>query len=405
MATAVKMIAGIAINKAVALYIGPSGLALVGQFQSFSQLAITAAQGAINNGVTKYTAEYGINDRRIPILFSTAIKISLVSSVSVGGTVVLLSSYASEYFLKSENYSYIFIIFGFTIVFFVINSLLLSIINGLRDIRTWVTINIIQSIYSIIFTTLLIVSLGFDGVLIALVTNQSIIFVIVLWMLRKHQVIKIKNFNSSFDIAHCKKLAPFALMAITSAAIVPISHLIIRTNIGETISWSSAGYWQAIWHISTIYLTVVTTTLSIYYLPRLSEIAEKVELRREILNGYKIILPIIIATSFIIFLLKDFLILMLFTDEFAPMSELFLWQLVGNVMKISSFLFGYLVVAKAMTKTYISTELIFSISFVLLSELFVERYGLVGMSYSYAVNYGLHLVVMICVTKSKWTGD
>jgi len=403
-ATAVKMVAGMMINKALAVYIGPSGLALVGQFQNFSQLVMTAAQGAINGGVTKYAAEYGKEGERIPILFSTAAKISLYSSIVVGAGIVLFSNYASLHFLKSEDYSYIFMIFGFTVVLFVINNLLLSILNGLKEVKTWVMINIIQSVYSLIFTTLLIVFLGLNGALIALVTNQSVTLLIVLWMLRKHQVIKLENFKGAFDSSEGKKLGAFALMAITTAVTVPVSHLIVRNYIGENLSWDKAGYWQAIWYISTMYLMVATTTLSIYYLPRLSEIIDKAELRKELLHGYKIIMPTVIVMSGTIFLLRDFIIWLLFTENFAPMRDLFLWQLVGDVVKLAAWLIAYLMIAKAMTKTFIITEIVFSLSFVLLSICFVEQYGLVGMSYSFAVNYTLYFFVMVCATKREWSG-
>ena len=404
-ATAIRMIAGLVINKAVAVYIGPAGLALVGQFQNFSQLVMTAAQGAINSGVTKYVAEYGKDNERIPILFSTASKISLIASTIVGAGIVLFSNSASLHFLKTEDYDYIFLIFGFTIVLFVINNLLLSILNGLKEIKTWVLVNIIQSIYSLIFTTLLIVFLGLDGALIALVTNQSVILLIVIWMLRKHQVIKISNFKGAFDKPEAKKLGGFALMAITSATTAPVSHLVVRNYIGENLSWDDAGYWQAIWYISTMYLMVVTTTLSIYYLPKLSEITDKGELRKELLHGYKIIMPTVIVMSVTIFLLKDFIIWLLFTEDFAPMRELFLWQLVGDVMKLAAWLIAYLMLAKAMTKTFITTEIAFSLSFVLLSVWLVDQYGIVGMSYSFAVIYTLYFFVMIFATKKEWAGQ
>jgi O-antigen/teichoic acid export membrane protein len=401
-ATAIKIFAALVINKAVAVYIGPTGLALIGQFQNFTQLVMTAAQGAINSGVTKYTAEYGKDDKRIPILFGTASKISFFASLVVGAGIVTYSQHASLHFLKSEDYSYIFVIFGFTIVLFVINNLLLSILNGLKEIKTWVIINIIQSIYSLIFTTLLIVWLGLDGALIALVTNQSVILLIVLWMLRKHPIIKAVNFKQKFDTPEAKKLAGFATMAITSALTVPVSHLIVRNYIGETLSWEDAGYWQAIWYISTMYLMVVTTTLSIYYLPRLSEITEKAELRKELWQGYKIIIPIVIVMSIMVFLLKDFIIWLLFTKEFAPMRELFLWQLVGDVVKLAAWLLAYLMLAKAMTKTFIATEICFNLSFVALSIWFVNQYGLVGMSYSFALNYTVYLIAMVFITRSAW---
>lgn len=401
-ATAMKLLAALAINKAVAVYVGPSGLALIGQFQNFIQLVMTVAQGAINSGVTKYVAEYGKDNERIPILFSTASKISLAASLIVGSGIVIFSNYASLQFLKSEEYGYIFIIFGFTIVLFVINNLLLSILNGLKEIKTWIMINIIQSLYSLVFTTLLIVFLGLDGALIALVTNQSVIFLIVIWMLRKHPVIKLENFKGAFDKSEAKKLGGFALMAITSAATIPVSHLIVRNYLGETLSWEHAGYWQAMWYISAMYLMVVTTTLSIYYLPRLSEITDKAELRKELWQGYKIIMPIVIAMSVMIFLLKDFIIWLLFTEDFAPMRELFLWQLVGDVVKLAAWLIAYLMIAKAMTQTFITTEIVFSLSFVLLSTWFVDQYGLIGMSYSFALNYTLYFFTILIVTKDQW---
>ena len=401
-ATAVKIVAGLVTTKAVAVYIGPAGLALIGQFQNFTQLTMTAAQGAINSGVTKYTAEYGKDDERIPLLFSTASKISLSASLIVAIGVVFFSQFASLQFLKSEDHSYIFIIFGCTIVLFVFNNLLLSILNGLKEIKTWVMINIIQSIYSLIFTTLLIVWLGLDGALIALVTNQSVVLLIVLWMLRKHPIIKLENFRAAFDIPKAKQLARFSAMALTGAVTLPVSHLMVRSHIGETIGWESAGYWQAIWYISTMYLMVVTTTLSIYYLPRLSEITLKTEIRKELLQGYKIIMPIVVAMTVTIFLLKDFIIWLLFTPEFAVMRELFLFQLVGDVMKLAAWLLSYLMIAKAMTKTFIVTEIIFSLSFVVLSILLVNEYGLIGMSYSFALNYTIYFFVIIAVTQQHW---
>ncbi len=401
-ATVVKLFAGLVINKAVAVYIGPSGLAIVGQFQNFSQLIMTAAQGAINTGVTKYTAEYSKESERIPILFSTASKISLFSSAIVGIGLVIFSNFSSEYFLKNNHYSYIFVIFGCTIVLFAVNSLLLSILNGLKEIKTWVSINIIQSIYSLIFTTVFIILLGLDGALIALVTNQSVIFFIVLWMLRKHSVIKLENFKKSFDILEAKKLGGFALMAITSAASVPVSHLIIRNYIGDNFGWNAAGYWQAIWYISTMYLSVITNVLSIYYLPRLSEITNKAELRKELWQGYRIIMPIVIIMSVTIFLLKDFIVWLLFTTDFAPMRNLFLWQLIGDIVRIASLLIAHLMLAKAMVKTFISTEIIFSLSFIFISMGLLNKYGLVGMSYSFTINYTLYLFFQFFATKKYW---
>jgi len=109
----------------------------------------------------------------------------------------------------------------------------------------------------------------------------------------------------------------------------------------------------------------------------------------------------VLVMSVAIFLLKDFIIGLLFTEEFMPMRELFLWQLVGGIIKISAFLLSYLMLAKSMTKAFIGTEIGFSISFVLLSIMFVDQYGLIGMTYSFTVNYSLYLMAMIILTRRE----
>ncbi len=393
-ATFFKMLSGLVINKAVSVYIGPAGLAIIGQFQNFSQLILIVAQGAINNGVVKYTAEYGKENKLLPFLFSTALKISLITSISTGGILIICSSFLSVNILNDINYKFLYILFGFTIILFVLNNLLLSILNGLKEIRIYIKINIIQSLYSLIFTSVLILILGLKGALIALATNQSIIFFITLYMLRKHEIIIWKNFCHNYDKNISKKLFSYSAMAITSAIMIPSSQFIIRNYIATTQGLEQAGYWQGVWYISSTYLMIVTTALSTYYLPRLSEITNKLELKREIIQGYKILLPIVMSCGLAIYILRDFIIYILFSDNFIPMKPLFTWQIIGDIFKIASWLLAYVMLAKSMTKTFIISEVIFSISLIIFSYLLIYLTGTIGATYAYCLNYSIYFFTM-----------
>jgi len=152
------------------------------------------------------------------------------------------------------------------------------------------------------------------------------------------------------------------------------------------------------WRLSSAYLLLVTTTLSVYYLPRLSELKGPGELTSEILKGYKLIIPLTIFAGLLIYFLKDFIIELLFTRDFAPMRDLFGWQMVGDTLKIGSWILAYLILGKAMYKTFIVTEIFAAVSFVLLSLYFVSVYGLQGVAVAYAVNYALYWAVMVGCT-------
>ena len=399
--TVIKLVSAFVINKVIAIYIGPAGLAIVGQLQSFTSIITTFSNGAISSGIVKYTAEYQDIEEKKKI-FSSSIVISLICSLIISIFLFGFSDYLSELILKDIQYSSVFIIFGATIFLFALNMVLISILNGQKEIKKYVLVNIAGSIFSLVFTSILIMQLNLMGALYAMVLNQSVMFFVTLAFVIKSSWFKLEYFKQGLDKESLSKLSKYSLMAIVSALTVPVSHLIIREYIGENLGWDSAGYWQGIWYISTMYLMLVTTTLGVYYLPRLSEIQDNKELRKEIFSGYKIIMPIVILASLIIFLLKEYVILIAFSKDFMPMMELFAWQLMGDVIKIASWLLAYLMLAKAMTKVFIYTEVLFSALFVGLSILFVDKFGLVGITYAYALNYLLYLVMMIFIFRKRF---
>ena len=161
----------------------------------------------------------------------------------------------------------------------------------------------------------------------------------------------------------------------------------------------AAGYWEGMNRISGLYLMFVTTSFSVYYLPKLSELKSAVHLRIEIVKAYKIITPIIAASLLMIYLLKDLVINILFTKEFYPMKELFFWQMLGDFFKILSWILAFVMVAKSMTKIYVITEIAFSVFLVVLSMVFINYFGVVGATISYCLNYFLYFVVMIIIFK------
>lgn len=399
--TIIKVISGFVINKVIALYVGPSGLAVVGQLQNFMSIITTFSNGAITNGIVKYVAEYQTIEQKQKI-FSSSIIISLVCSLIISIVLFGFSEYLSELILKDVQYSSVFVVFGLTVFLFALNTVFMSILNGQKEIKKYVLVNITSSIFSLFFTSLLIIELGLIGALYALVVNQSVIFFVTLAFTVKSNWFKLKYFRQGVDKESFVKLSKYSLMAITSALTVPISHLIMRNYIGKNLSWDEAGYWQGIWYISAMYLMIVTTSLSVYYLPKLSEIRDSNELKKEILSGYKIIMPIVMTMALVIFLLKEYLIIIAFTEKFMPMMELFAWQLIGDVIKIASWLLAYLMLAKAMTKYFIFTEIIFSALFVGLSMGFIKFFGLIGITYAYSINYFFYFIVMIFIFRKRF---
>ena len=374
---------------------GPGGLAIFAQFQNAQSIIATISQGGINSGVTKYTAEYYDRSDKKKMLWSASLLVTVIFTILASITTFFLSDLLSTYIFDNDSYSFAFKLLSVSLIFYSINQLLLSILNGLKEIKRYICVNVIQSIFALIISVILIFFYGINGALIAMVANQSVIFFVILIALRNHALIRLKNLTVWFNFEHIKNLSKYSLMTLVSAISGPVSYLFVRNYVGVNYSWESAGHWQAMMYISTMYLLVITTALSTYYLPKLSELSNKKELRTEIYNGYKIIMPIVIILSTLMYFLKDFIVWLLFTPDFENMKELFFWQMFGDVIKISSWLISYIMLAKANVKRFVITEITFSLSFSFLCVIFLQFSGVIGLSYAYAANYLLYLVCMV----------
>ena len=400
----IKIITGFIIVKVVSVYIGPSGLALVGQMQNFVGIISNIASAGVNSGVVKYTAEYRDNENIKQKVWSSALKISTILILPIAISIILFSNYISLILLKTNEYKFVFDLFAITLFFFVMNGLLTSILNGEGEIKKLTILNIASSLFGLLITLILVRKLNLYGALISSIVAQSIVFFITLMFVIKSKWFKLSMFFGKIDREYRNKLLKYSIMTLVSATMAPLSQIYLRNYIGVNIGWDAAGYWQGISRISDTYLMLITTTLSIYYLPKLSSIQDKTELRKEIIYGYKIIMPIVIAMAAGVYIFRDFIIKLIFTKDFLPMRELFLYQLIGDVIKITSWLLGYIMVAKAMTRLFVISEIIFVFSFVGLGVLFIKIFGLVGITIAFMVNYLLYLLFLYFILRGYLSG-
>ena len=400
-AVGIRMLTLLGINKILAIYVGPAGYAALGQFQNAVQMISTLANGAINTGVTKYTAEYHDNEAEQRKVWRTAGTIALTGSLVLSVLVLIFRERLALGFLGDAQLSTVFVWFAATLVLFVFNTLLLAILNGKKDIPRYVLANIAGSVLALAITALMVVNWGLMGALISLVVYQSLAFFATLFLCLKTPWFRWRELVGRVDWPVVKNLAKYTAMALTTAATVPLSHILIRNHLGQTLGWEAAGYWEAMWRLSGGYLMLVTTTLGVYYLPKLSEIKMGVEIKNEILSGFRLILPIVFLLLFFIYYTRQSLIAVLFSESFAPMEVLFLWQLIGDFIKIASWLFAYTMISKSMTTLFICTEVIFSGSFYLLVIIATKEVGLEGVAVAYAINYLIYFIAIAFAISKK----
>lgn len=397
--TFIKIASGFVANKVIAVFTGTTGVALIGAFTNFITIVLTFANGAINTGVIKYTAEHLEDENKIKRLFSTSLRISIICSFLTAVVLIFFAKGISNWIFSGYEFILVIRLFGLTVILYSLNTLLISILNGRGEINTYAIVNATGSIVGLILTVFLVYFYKIQGALYALIFSQSIVFFITAALIFKSPWFSWDYFKKNYDRNIAKQLSHFSLMAIVTALTLPVTQIIIRNMITNKLGVDSAGYWQGMMRVSDGYLLLITTSLNTYYLPKLSSIKEDMDLKKEIFSGYKIILPTVFLGCLILYFCRLFIIKILYTPSFLPMENLFFWQLLGDFIKMASFVLAYMLLAKAMTRLYIITEVLFNLFYLVLSYFFINKFGLQGVTISFALNYLLYLILMLIVFK------
>ncbi len=398
--TIMGFITGFVVNKVIAVLIGPSGVAIISQFQNFIGISSTFASGGIQQGVVKYVAEVREDEEKKTLVLSTSLRISLFFSLIVGISTSIFSNFLSIKLFDTQEYQYILIIFGFTVVLFGLNQLLMSILNGTGEIKKLAGVKLSSNLFGLLVTSVCVYLFGISGALVALAISQSVIFFVSLLFVLKCKWFELNIFKQELDKSYSIKLLRYSIMAVSSLILTPLVQIGIRNNIVETLSIEEAGYWDGLSKISTAYLGIISSSLSIYYLPKLSLLKERLEIRRELLNGYKIITPVLIVMVFVIYLFRDYIILILYSGKFLRMNSLFAPQLAGDFFKIMSWLIAYLMLAKAYTKIFIVSQIVFLSASYLLSIYLINMLGLEGVVWAHFIIYLIYFISMIMLFRN-----
>ncbi len=393
--TSIRMLTGFVSMKVVAVIIGPVGIALLGQLNSFMSIVTTIASGGVNSGITKNISEHKNETQRIKIFISTAFYITLLCSLVCSVGLILFSKSFSKWIFLDSQYSYVIIILGISIILYAVNNMLLSILNGYQEYKKYVAIGIISSLVGLIFTVALVFSWKLKGALIAAVSYQSVVCFITMAMVCRYTWFNKSYFFARFSKFAAKNYAHYALMTSINACTVPVSQLIIRWYAMKTISVSQAGIWEAMNRLSGVYLSIFTSSFMVYYLPRLSELKKKAEIRSEVLLAYKIIIPILLVSFSLIYIFREYIVHLVFSAEFDSVTNLFIWQLLGDFFKMCSWILTFIMIAKTMTFLYIVTEILCYGVLIIFSIIFVNHLGVIGITQAYALNYFLYLILVL----------
>lgn len=402
-AALIKIITAVVLNKIISIWYGPLGVALLGQMSNFISIISSFSNFGINNGIIKYVSEFKEDKILFDKYVTNANSIAIVSSMLFSLVIIGFSKFISIWILGSGEYSFVIFLTGVFLILFSLNTVLLSVVNGFKHYETYIRLNIITNIFVFLFTLVLLFTFGMVGALLAVSISHSLLFFVNVfiiskkykWILKSHYRI---NFNKEITVNYLK----FSIMTIITSSLMPTAQLLLRKIIITKISIDQAGIWEGINKISLMIYLIIGTTISTYFLPRLSEINSSSLIKRTILNMYKIVLPILTIGVFVMLVFKRTFIELLFSPDFNDMKQLFVPQLIGDIMRSGSWLMSIVLIAKARTKLFMLLESLVTFLYLFSSILLMNFFGILGISWAYFLSYLIYWIILWVVIWKKF---
>jgi polysaccharide transporter, PST family len=395
-----KLIFGFITSKALALFVGANGMAYVGNFRAFLNVVENFSLLGIQNAIIKYVSEYQNDKTKLKSVLATFGLLLLVSSLSISLILIFGANYLSkQLFNHSEMYGFLFYVLAILFPLYVFSTYCISVVNGFQKYKNVIYIQIISSGISLLFSLFLIYYYSTFGALVSLVLAPVFVFFVCLFFLKN--IISISDVFSfqNFDFSVVKNVSEYVLMALVSGGIGSFVLLEIRTDIISITGLQNAGIYEGLQRISSYYLLFVSSIMTIYFYPKLAETNSN---NKDIVLYYlKTIIPLFTIGLVIIYFLRKLIIQVMFSSEFETMESLFLWQLLGDLLKAISLIFGTILIAKKQTKVFIITEIISLFILYFSSNWMLHTVGISGIVMAHTVTYFMYLLVMVFIFFKK----
>lgn len=391
----VKMITGLGIAKLSAYFLGPQGIALLGNYRNFLNIAHNFSTAGLEKAAVKYASESENNTEKQRSYISSLIGIGLVVSLIIGILIYSFSGSLNSILFFKNDFSFVIQLLAFVLPLHMFNVYLIAMLKAYEKFKKIISIQIVGHFLNALVFGVLIYVYSLQGALIALTLIPSALVVFSLYFFRAHwSIFKLFSWKS-LNKKLIENFSQYALMTLISSISFPLVFLGIRNTIIADLSETDAGLWEATNQIARYYLMFVLSLLNLFILPKLIKAKSNAGFKAVVVDFYKKIIPLYILGLAVVYAVRKPLLGLVFTEEFLAAEQLFAYQILGDFFRIASLVMVYQFHAKKMMKAFIITDLGLALSLYFSSVYFIQQIGLQGAVFGHFIAYLSYFVVIL----------
>ena len=393
-----------AINKLLAVFLPPAAFACVGQFLNFMSIGQATSSLALQNGWTALTAQNKDNREKLLGVWHGGFRLTTFASLFTFVVALLFCFMAPLETLlpgvpvRLAQAAILFALPG--ILASNIITITAAVMNGLGENRKWATINMVTSVWQVLWLAFFLYS-GRLSVL-SIIATQSIVAAFFAIQVASRAGFSVKQiWKTALDTRG--PWMSYALMGLVPMVLAPVVLTIMRTAVASSFGNDAAGIWQSVWKVSDFLFMAMSAVLTVIILPKVSLKMSRAEFFGMFHPLLVRIMGISLAMIAVLYFGRSILVQVLFSQAYMGAVDYLPLQLLGDFFRAGGFAFALVLIARRETKMFLSVEIASEI--LLASGTFVgirlvEFYGPMA-SYAFE-NFCYFVVLYILVWRLKW---
>lgn len=381
-----------ALDKVLAFSGGPTLVALWAQLQSVAELVSSVALAGVLQGLTVLIAQArAAHDERS--LLRASLKLALGTALAVALLAILLTTLLSAQLSRGSIATDLFWLAALAGCLAVPSATLNAYWLGKHQQQRMLHLALLSS------TILLAVAVSaWQGVsLRALIWVQCAVLSAIAALVCRHlRKLMRGHADRTLGAQPFRQLMRFVPVGLAIGIMSPVSMLLVRSMLAETLSWDEVGFMQALWRSSEWVTTTAAGVLSLVFLPRFSHTCGSTSFKQEMLRAAALVLLPAAILLLLICANQHKLLAMLYDARFVVSDAAVAWFMLGSWVRIASWLFLFGLFAAQRTRLIMAGEMLSLPLYGLLLWVFsagmtLERSALLYLL-SYLIYLGFNLV-------------
>lgn len=393
-----------AINKLLAVFLPPAAFACVGQFLNMMSIGTATSSLALQNGWTSLTAQNKDSRDNLLGIWRGGVRLTTFASLLTFIIAILFCFLAPlETLFPGMNTRLVqaAILFALPGVMAMnVVTITASVMNGLGENRKWALINIVSSIWQVLWVAFFLYT-GRLSVL-SIIATQSVIASVFAVQIASRAGFSIRQIWKSAHDTRSPWIS-YALMGLVPMLLTPVVLTFIRMMVASHFGNDAAGIWQSVWKVSDFIFMAMSAVLTVILLPKVSPKSSREGFFAMFHPLLLRIMGVSLVLVTVLYFCRGILVQILFSSAYMGAVDYLPLQLVGDFFRAGGYALALVLIARRETKTFMVTEIGSELLLAAGSYVGIRIVEFSGPMAAYAVENVVYFAVLyVLVRRLKW---